>query len=459
MLCALIAAVGIAQAPAPAPSPAGEWAAALADARKLPAEIAKYTRYLTLYAVPLEDREPWYMILTFHLWSISLEAEPPKPRRVSATLYAIYLPDYGTPATTYGRLTFRDPYFHVLLTANGQKPIGDVPSPAPWVGPVTAQDELRKLTYSQAPLLRADWFVVETSIQEGRGDAKTGTGYYSFIGVTDRASFQKAVGADPKLAEDLKRRIRAIVKESGVAFFARQIERMDALGGGYWFTLDVLDEGKGDRNPLRKLDREYKHQAEEHYAIGPAGLPWYLLCDQDGKLQNSAPDRLGHDTTRPGKRKIIDVGASCIRCHKEILRPIDNWVNEALKTPATAEVDYAKAIETRRLYFRDLQGKLKRDREAFAERLKECNGLTPEKNAETYGRLLDWHSEGRLDLADCARELGCSPRRLAEVLIAVQAQRKLDPVLVDLLEPKGTVRREHFEEIYAVVMTYIGGKP
>jgi len=441
------------------PSPADEWTMAIADARKLPVEVAKYTRYLTLFAVPIEDREPWYTILTFHLWSISREAEPSKPRRISPTLYAIYLPDFGIEPTTYGRLTYRDPYFHVALTADGKRPINEVPSPAPWVGTVTAQDELRKLTYSQSPLLRADWFVVETSIQDGRGDAKTGTGYYSFIGVTDRAGFQKAVGADPKLADELKRRIRAIVKESGVSYFPRQIERMDALGGGYWFTLDVLDEGKGNRNPLRQLDREYKHQAEEHYAIGPAGMPWFLLCDQDGKLQNSAPDKLGPDTTRTGRRKIIDVGASCVRCHKEILRPIDSWISEALKAPATAEIDYKQAIETRRLYFRDLQGKLKRDREAFAERLLECNGLTPAKNSELYIRLWDQYSEARLTLADCARELGCSPRRLAEVLIVVQDQKKLDPVLVDLLQPKGNVRREMWEEVYPIAQAYIGGKP
>lgn len=455
-ICLLLFAIAQPQAPA---HPAGEWSAAIEDARKLPIEVARYTRYLTLFAVPIEDREPWYTILTFHLWSISREAEPPKPRRISATLYAIYLPDFGIEPTTYGRLTFRDPYFHVQLTADGKKPTGDVPSPAPWVGTIAAQDELRKLTYSQSPLLRADWFVVETSIQEGRGTPGKGTGYYDFLQVIDRASFHKAVGADPKLAEDLKRRIRAIVKESGVSYFPRQIERMDALGGGYWFTLDTLDEGKGERNPLRRLGTEYKHQAEEHYAIGPAGMPWFLLCDENGKLQNSAPDKLGPDTTRTGRRKIIDVGASCVRCHKEILRPIDSWISEALKAPATAEVDYKQAIETRRLYFRDLAGKLKRDREAFAERLMECNGQTPAKNAETYIRLWDQYSEGRLTLADCARELGCSPRRLAEALLAVQVQKKLDPVLVDLLQPNGTVRREHWDEAYPIAQTYIGGKP
>lgn len=438
------------------PSPASEWSAALADARRLPPHIAQYTRYLTLYATRIEDREVWRQVLTFHLWSIAREAEPPQLRSVNGTLLAIYLPDFGIEPTTYGRLIYRDPYFHTLLTADGKKPISDTPSPAPWVGTPQEQDELRKLTHSQSPLLRGDWFFVETSIQEGRGKPGEGSGYYDFIGVTDRASFQKAVGADPKIADELKRRIRAIVKESGVAFFPRQIERFDALGGGYWFSLDTLDEGKGERNPLRTLS-DYKHQAEEHYAIGPAGMPWMLLCDDKGKLQNSAPDKLGRDTTRTGKRQIIDCAASCVRCHREILRPIESWVNEVLKTPNTLEVDYRKAIEVRRLYFRDLAGKLKRDREAFAERLLECNGLTPEKNADAYIRCWDWYAEGCLTLEDCARELGCTPKRFSEAIGVAQKQKALDPILADLTKPEGYILRPHWEEIYPIVQTYIGG--
>lgn len=441
-------------------SPATEWAAALEDARKLPPEIAKGTRYLSLYAVPSMDRAAWRAVLTFHLWSLSREAEPPQPRRVGATLLAIYLPDYGWPGELYGRLTFRDPYFHVRLTADGRKAIDDVPSPAPWVGRPADQDELRKLCVSQAPLLRADWFFVETSIQDGRGKVGESTGYYDWIGVKDRDTFFKAVGADPKKADELKRRWRAIVKESGISQLPRQIERFDAIGGGLWFTMDFTKDGKGGQNALRNLGGDLKHDAEEHYAIGPAGLPWVMLCNDKGELQNFAPPEIGSDTTRPGNRKTIDCAASCIRCHKEILRPIDNWVSEALKVPATAEVDYAKAVEVRRLYFRDLQGKLKRDREAFAERLHECNGYTPAKNAETYARCWDWYFEGRLTLEQAARECGVSPKRLATVLIAVQAQKKLDPVLIDLVrEPPGTVRREGWEEVFPIVQTYLGGPP
>ena len=216
----------------------------------------------------------------------------------------------------------------------------------------------------------------------------------------------------------------------------------------------------GRRNGLRQLDRDFTHQAEEHYAIGPAGLPWYLACAADGTLQNSAPDRVGPDKTRTGNRTTIDVGASCIRCHKEILRPLDNWFAEALKNPTTAEIPYEKAIETRRLYFRNLQIKLEQDRRVFADRLKECNGLTPERNAQLWIKFQDRYTEERLGIAECARELGTSVDKLKLVLYAVQQQKKLDPILADLVaKPPGKIRRDSWEEVYSVVMTYLGGKP
>lgn len=461
LLLTLAVAQAPAQGPAPATpptSPAGEWSAALADARKLPGHVAKFTRYQTIYATRREDWEAWRFILTFHLWSIARESEPPQLRFVTATLYAIYLPDFGIDPLTYGRLTFRDPYLHVTLTADGKKPLSDIPSPAPWVGTPAEQDELRKLTHSQSPLLRADWFFVETSIQEGRGKPGEGTGYLDFIGVVDRDSFFKACGVDPKQAEELKRRIRAIVKRSGVARFSRQIERLDALGGGAWFTLDVLDEGKGNRNAQSQFGKDFHHQAERHYAIGPAGMPWVFLCNEKGQSQNSAPDKLGTDTTRTGPVKIIDVGASCFRCHKEILKPIENWVSESLKTPVIANVEYDRAIDERRLYFRSLQSKLKRDREDFADRLKECNGLTPEANAAAYIRLWDWYAEGELTLIDCARELGCEPKRFEAALRFVRGQGKLHPNFTDLLNADGTIFRHQWEESYGLAMTYLGGK-
>ena len=222
--------------------PGKEIEAALADAEKLDPYAAKYTRYFTFANSTTQNPEEIAeakAVLTFHLWGISHEADPPKLRDVNNHLVAIRLDECGIDPFVYGRLLFRDPYHHVPLTEDGKKE--SARAAAFWLGDPGSVSKLIKLTNSQVPILRWDWFLAETSIQEGRGVAGTGTGLYDFYGITSRADFQKKVGADPKLAEGLKRRWRAVVKESGVAHFPRQVERFDALGGGYWFTLDVLD--------------------------------------------------------------------------------------------------------------------------------------------------------------------------------------------------------------------------
>lgn len=440
-------------------APSVQIAAAVADAEKLHPDVAHQTRYFTFAnstAVTDEDRKEAAAVLTFHLWSISHEADPPQLRFVTPALAACRLDEFGIDRFVFGHLLFRDPYHHVPLTEDGKKE--SARAAGFWLGDPEKVAALIKLTNSQVPILRWDWFVAETSIQEGRGAPGSGTGIYDFYGVKNRAEFQKAVGADPKKAEELKRRWRAVVKESGVAHFPRQVERFDALGGGYWFTLDVLDEPTGKRNGLRQLDRDFTHQAEEHYSIGPAGLPWYLACAADGTLQNSAPDRVGPDKTRTGNRTTIDVGASCIRCHKEILRPLDNWFAEALKQPTTAEIPYEKAIETRRLYFRNLQLKLEQDRRVFTDRLFECNKLTPAKNTELFIKWTDAYNERRLDLADCARELGVPVDRISLGLHAVRQQGTLDPILADLIaKPAQKIRRDSWEEVYAIAQLYLSG--
>lgn len=437
-----------------------EITAALTDARTLPPEIAKYMRYFTFSNSTVQKPEEVAeadAMLTFWLWSIAHEASPPKLRYVSPTVVAIRLDEFGIDFFTFGRLFFRDPYFHAPLTGDGKKETDR--AAGFWLGKPEDVAELIKLTTSQTPLLRWDWFLVETSIQEGRGKPGEGTGIYDFYGITKRDDFFKVVGADLKKADELKRRWRAIVKESGVAYFPRQAERFDVVGGGAWFTLDVLDAPLGKRNALRQLDKDFAHQAEEHYAPGPAGLPWYLACAADGTLQNSAPDRVGPDKTRTGNRTTIDVGASCVRCHKEILRPIDNWAADSFRHPTTAEIPYEKAIETRRIYFNNIRAKLDQDRRAYVERLKECNGLTAEKNATLFAKWLDRYTEDRLSIADCARELGTTVERLQPVLIAVKAAGKLDPVLADLIaKPNpGKVRRDQWEEVFPIAQIYLGG--
>jgi hypothetical protein len=469
---AITTAIAIALSSVPAlPSPATAIRAALEDARKLadpvrgrPATLP-YTRYLSLYNVPPAERADVVRWLTFWLWSLSREADPLRPRWVRPDLVAIDLRDYGIDPYVYGRLAAVDPYFHLATTVDGVRPLQEGLY-ATWL-PTKETAELA-LLLGPAPgvpcataVLRADWFVVQTSIQDGRGKVGEGTGYYDFLGIRSREDFHKLVGFDARLAAERKAEWRAIVESSGVSYFPRQIVRAGAVDAGYWFTLDALDDARGARNALRKLDRDYEHQAEEHYGVGPSGLFMFLLTDAKGALQDSAPDKIGPDKTRqPHNRTRIEVGASCVRCHFEGLRPIDSWAKDVLQAPAAAVVGDAEALRIRRLYFRDLEAHRKRDNLAYADRLRECNGLSPAANAKLFARMWDGYTETRLTIGDCARELGTSPERLLEVLLAVRAQGKLDPAFAGLVAARPRpISRAGFEEVYPAAQLYLGGQP
>lgn len=452
-VCALLLA-GVPPAQQQPSSPNSEMLVALADAQRLQPEIAEYTRYLTTFAVPEQHRQTFEKVLTFHLWSISLRANPPQLRRVSPTVLAMDLRDFGIDKFVYGRLQWRDPYFHVPLTKDGKTLDQSSSYFGFWLEP-KAITELAKLTKSSVPILRADWFFVETSIQDGRGKPGEGTGYYDFIKVRSRKDFEKLVGFDEKIAERREAEWIAVVKDSGVAYHSRQVVRYGSIDGGYWVTRDVLDEGKADRNAIERLDKDFKHQAEEHYGIGPSGLPVYFLSDADGVIQDAAPDKIGVDTTRPGKRKRIEICMSCVRCHVEILRPFDNWIAENIVIPNQALLAKERADLLRTKYFRDLSGKLLRDNQSYSDRLKECNGLTPAANAKAYAVAWDRYAEDQLTIEDCARECGSTVQTLRIVLESQAEQQLLRPALVELVGKRkkvGTIKREHWEELYPVVI-------
>lgn len=430
------------------------------DAKSLTPYDAQQTRYFTFANTicrTQQDVLDAIAILTFHLWCIAHEPEPPQMRRVGPTLYAIRLDEFGIDKFTFGRLLFRDCYHHVGLTKDGKSESDRAAAPIPG-----AAEDIAKLiecTGSQVPFLRWDWFFVESSIQEGRGEPGKGTGIYDFYGVTTRDELFKKVGADPKLAAEKLRLYRAIVKKSGVARFARQVQAFEVLGGRAYVTLDVTEQPTGKRNALRQLGDDFQHDAEEGYLRGPARMPWVYASTADGKLQASAPDKIGPDKTRHGNRTTIDVGASCFRCHIEILRPVSNWATETLIAPTTAEFPPEKAQALKRLHLRNMTPDLDMDRAGYAARLKECNGLEPKRNANLYGELRDKYDEDDLGIEETAWELGIDTKRWTEILTAVQVQKKLDPILADLTKKDGKIARESWEEVFPIALIYLGGQP
>lgn len=474
LLCALLVAPVVA-----ASSPAEAVAAAHADMVKLTPEARSYTRYLTLYAVPPQLKNDFYGVLNFQVNSLSRESEFVPPRRINADLVAVNYRDYNWPPEVWERLAKADPYFHqkakleedaVVRTVwpggkQGGKFFeagvykerhkkGDVIDVAAGWLPTKEITELREGTYSEAPILRADWFINQTAVQADRV-----AGYYDFLALGKKeADFENLIGADKETSRRVKKEIAAALARSGVTLKNRGIVRFQAITGAYWLTQDYK-KSVDRQNVLRLLDLDREPpqgDASERYGTLPNGLFAFWLQNDKGERQDTAPDFIASDRQATGNDTRVHAGKSCITCHAEGIRPIDDYVRKiyrgSIKLNST---DYDKFLRLRQLYLSDLEGNVKKDQQEYANALVRLNGpkWTPALNARLYNRVWDVYAEEDLGPNEFARELGVKTQ---DMVNAFKKYKPLDPVLAGLIQvPPVPIIRDHAEESFGTAQTII----
>ncbi len=482
---AVVAAVLMTQAPAYADGPPDAVLAALADCQRLPSGQAQRTRWLSTYAIPVEKRPEFLKVLAFLCNSLSRSADLVPPRVVTPTLVAVDLGDYDWDTSVWEKLADTDPWFHVRLLTDGyeteeygywynaagqkvtqgtagavwktlrtervkKKDAGKTPAHAPWL-PTREIAELALRTGSGCPIVRADWFVYQTGQSLDRSP-----GYYDFLGLGKaEKDFQALVGADVKAAQRVKREVAATIARSGVTLNNRSMERFQAITGPYYRTQD-FKTSQDKQNTLRLLDGDTeppKGDASEQYGTLPNGLFAFWLQNGKGERQDAAPDFIASDSVETGVDRRVRSGVSCIRCHSEGIRPIDDWMRRVYRGAiGLGSPDYEKAKRLRQLYLSDLAGQIKRDQRDYAETLLKCNGLTPAANAKAFANAWDAYGARDLSPADLARELGVDEKKLMAALKAyAQRTQALDPVLIGFLaDPPVAIRREHCDELVPI---------
>lgn len=433
-------------------SPPEAVAAALADVRTLDSKTAYYTRYFDLSNLPPADLELHRQVAAFWFNSLSTETYITLPRHVSPTLMAVDIRNYEWDLYVYGHLANADPYFHVQLTTTGKDRTS---AAAPWLGAGIA--ELIAKTGSQVPIVRFDWFVNQTAVQEGR----EGHGYYDFLRLGKKeADFYRLVGANEKLSDDAKKEMFAAVAKSGVARHNRALKVDQGLNGGVYGTIDYKASAdlKNTINLINGNAVPPKGDAREFYGPLANGLPAYALFNANGDRQNVAPPDIAGDSESPTPDKQVHVGLSCVRCHKEVLRPVDDFIRRAYSDDLIlASPDFEIYKQLRRRYLTDLKGRIDNDRANFVRAIKACNGLSPLENAKAFATVFAKY-EQEMTVADCARELGVTVERLQE---AIRSESALKPTTVAVLAKAKPlpILREHWEEQQPYVWKLLGNKP
>ncbi len=332
---------------------------------------------------------------------------------------------------------------------------------------------LRKLLYSEVPIVHAAWLFVQSARQLSLRNKQEGLGYYDFHGLKTRDDYFKVIGFNERLSRKLFREMRAALEFSGISPQNRQVVRLQGVSGGVWVTLDTSkQEGKGIAISRLKHG-EFKHEAEEWYAHLPNDLPITFLSDNKGVRQDIAPgDKIGlHDDSvlNESRSKTLHINLGCIQCHAgNILQPLDDYVRKtyqnALGLGAKKRED---VLIARRLYFSDITKRLQRDVLKYSEKFTEATvtpdfrkGLTPQRAAEIYARSFHAYATDKVFPEDAARELGVTKNRLMDILEWHHRNpKKVDPRLTPfLVKPKPLpISRLTWEDCYSQAQILIAG--
>jgi hypothetical protein len=267
---------------------------------------------------------------------------------------------------------------------------------------------LQSLTQSNAPIVRYDWFIVKalSSLDGGL--------YYDFVGVernpkgkSAQDAWLESLGLSEKFINNLRSDQRAAILRSNVTGRPRRIDvfqgsyvRPSSGSGLVTITHDIGEGDIGaDTDPIRNL-LELKDKAREVIAERRNGLHIFLLFDNKGNLQNSAPDDVVRDHTIPSPHPArVQSAIGCIRCHGPFdgLQPFNNDVQKLLKSYLNIFDDFASKESIPRtlerlagLYTGDLQKVIRRGRDDYSDAVFQATlGLTvpavSEGVANTYG--------------------------------------------------------------------------
>ncbi len=433
-----------------APGPASELHAAVEDlCLHVPTDEQPFTRYLSLYNVPDEQRGAATDVTSFVLNSVSRSATLTRPFVVDGTsgrLLRISLRQYGLPAAVWESAASRDPYWHlrtrVLKTDRSSKssqPItSEVYTDGGWLD-LAAAATLRQRTHSGGALLRADHFLTlaTTTLDEGL--------YYELAGIPrHEAEFLKLLGIDLDTIDKLHADEGANMIFSRVTFKVRRIVRRQGPLGGVWQTYDVK-ASTPERDPLRN-PFAFVFDAGEYIVAKKNGLHLYALFDNQGERQASVPDVIAKDTSDPKGSGIVVPMVSCVRCHVEDgLRPVANDQRQLVREPLEARFERPEHAERfAAFYLTHLDKRLQRDRDDYAEAVALCtSGRTSRDIASLLGQMIAAYADQPVTTTVAAVELGVNEQQLGNAL-----RGSYDPVLLALTQAIA-VQRQQWEASFA----------
>lgn len=453
---------------------------ALNDAQKLPVDVAYQTRYFTLYSILEKERTEFAKLLNTSINYLSRKERFYHLRKVSPTVYAVTIDSLGWDVETWEKLNDIEPFFHARVKVlQGQKSphtyyrggsdykagwyqqvqLKEVTLTilAPWVDS-NAGRQLSLAVNSAVPLVAANWFLFQSM-----DEAERKVGYYQWLGIKKLEDAQKISGLDIKLSQSALAEHAAIVRDSGVAKNNRQVFAFGTvLRRNYYQTRDSL-KSIDKSNALRNLDKDFQFDAQEVYFPLPNGLYGFLLANAKGELQAVAPNEIAGDKSSHNNDLRVRVGVSCIRCHEEGLRPIEDWgrlVFRAANGIGLGSPNRQIAERLDQLYISPkFKQELDLDRVAYATALKELSGWTTKEYSAKFAEYWADIENGPVFPNDVERYLGIPKDQFVPKMRAYLEKYKISDLVLasTVADPPQSLRPEHFEEVIPIIMMDVMG--
>lgn len=453
---------------------------ALADAQTN--QDAKNYRYLSLAHVPADKRPKFTQVLNFVVNSLSR-----RPSMVFVTpvngsngcVVRLNLREYRIEPSAWNTLASKgsgpvrvatkedqpDPYYTFNLGSVSLKKVhrknaqgqllyenGGTGGPAyeevkssgleagTWFD-ITGYKALCAATGTDYPILRADWFIANASLNPG---------YSEILGIKTLDDFNKLVRYRP---EDDELSGRAVVADSQlVSLHQRGIEFTPKVNGTYWQTYDYFKSS--GLNDLLKDPLKRKRDAGEVFAELPNGLQVFSLVDGNNKIIDFADGNIVSDQVSPWKNKLVWNGLySCTHCHKNGAQDILDEVRPLTAPPRGLVTKSQKEFEDFvDKYTKNMEAEIANTRIRYASAVATATrGLKPEENTAAYTKIFIDYQQKSLTMKDAASEVGCTPDQLTAILGRIIQP---DPAVTTLLAGR-PLRRDLWEAAYAQVATAV----
>lgn len=429
------------------------------DLQTMAPDRALTTRYLSLYAIPPDERKNHIIISSFVLNSLSWSHKITWPEVVPGTnngLIRFNILDYARGLKVQEDIGRWVETWELMTT-------GDVYFMEPWV---TKEDAVlaQQLSGSIGCVVRADWFNFYAMLDDDPNTKDAVEGFYSlFLGLPDtEAELFKILSINQTTIAHKGVDRAGVVVISGeesdapkVARNNRKVNRYPTIetpyGGYFYFTQDVINS-QGARNFINDPLSNYKDGGEYIWRL-PNGLQAYYLTQRfvvNGKevFKRIAEVPIGVAVDphfEDGRVKI----RSCAHCHQKGINKFKDSMQVLLATqpPGGVVKPVVKRLEdllrVEQLYYPDFPVYLAADQLNYQQSVFLATGLTSAEFVATYKACLDFY-EAPVTPSRAVWEFGIHDQNLENYLADKVVSTTKGSLL--LFVKGGNIQRDTFEE-------------